>query len=169
MTRSLYAQFLIFKLSFWKNQIKDSSFSFNALPLIFSKEKWKKFYLQQCVPWVSWWEVIKAFFNWLKMVSHNTMKISQNVLKWKNFFCDIGNSHLEGWSRGCRRFEWLILALSGPPSWFPHQFSSASKKQATEVQRGEKYGTICYFGHRWFQLREGTLKCFKETAFEIQQ
>ena len=89
------------------------------------------------------------------------MKISQKVLKWKTLWH--GNSGLQGGPGVAGSCEWLILDLPGPPSWFPLQFPSTSKKASllSEVQR-EKYGTICYFGHRCFQLRED-IKMFQET------
>lgn len=67
-----------------------------------------------------------------------------------------------------RGVQGLLTAVNG---WFqpclglPHDFHTnfhlLQKSKPPEIQR-EKYGTICYFGHRCFQLRED-IKMFQET------
>lgn len=104
----------------------------------------------------------RHFFNWLKMVSHNTMEnISEcSKVEKKPQILWHGNSHLEEGPGVAGRCEWPIFVFPGPPSWFPHQFPSTSKSKPPEVQR-EKQGAIRYFGHRCFQLRED-IKMFQE-------
>lgn len=74
-----------------------------------------------------------------------------------------GNSNWEGGPGVTGGFEWLILAFSGPPPWFPHQFPSTSKKsKPPEVQRGgTSMGPFVILDtddSNWGR----TLKCFKK-------